>query len=136
MAMSRRLRILFGVILVAALTAAPAAAAKPSYTCPAAASGFERLDADGWWDSTVELFVENGIEVYEADGVTFTAEFEAWVQAAGFASAAELEFFVTVIQWAGLDANGNGYACMQPLPTTPGLPFFIVNGLDDAASVP
>lgn len=137
--MGRNTRVLT-VALIAALATviAPAAvmAEKPAYTCPAAASGFERLDPDGWWDRTVDGFGEMGITVYEADGETFTAEFEAFVQAAGFASAAESEFFVKVIQWAGLDANQNGYACMKDLPNTPGIPPFIFNGTDDKASVP
>ncbi len=121
--------------LVMALPAA-ASAAKPSLSCPAGASAFERVDVDRWWDRSVEGFAEMGIAVYEADGVTFSAEYEAFAIAAGFSSAAETEFFVKVVQWAGLDLNQNGYVCMKDLPNTPGIPAFIFNGIDDTASVP
>lgn len=124
------------ISVLGALMAAPALAVEPAHTCPAAASGFERVDRDGWWDVTVQGFAEEGISVYEWDGETYSDQFEAFAVAFGFASAAEAEFWVRYVQWAGIDRNQNDYACIKDLPNTPSRPGFVFNGTDDRASVP
>ena len=45
------------VLMLGAVTAAPAAA-RPPYGCPAAASGYVRVDIDGWWDRSVTGWAE------------------------------------------------------------------------------
>ena len=109
-------------------------AAKPANTCGAAASGYFVVDVDEWWDITVAGFETEGIDVYEADGVTFTQEFNDFAAAFGFGDGAGLEFFVKVEQWAAIDHNDNGLVCMKTRPHTPGNPAYFFNGVDDQAS--
>ncbi len=121
------------VALAAALVAAPAAALgkSPGGACPAEKSGFVRVDrAAWWWDWTVPGFVEAGIDVY--DGAAFTAEFEQFAMDFGFPSAQALMDWVLGEQWAGIDRNQNDYVCIKDIPNTPGLPAYLVLGLDDS----
>ena len=119
------------VLMLAAVTAAPAAA-RPPYGCPAGASGYVRVDIDEWWDRSVTGWAEEGIAVYDGGG--YSAAFDAWAQSVGFAHGAAVEAFVRGAQWDVIDKNGSGYACMKNLPNTPGLPGFIFEGVDDNAS--
>jgi hypothetical protein len=131
----RRLVLLFVVAtLLALMTPGVAAGGKPSTGCPAEASGFFRTDRDAWWERTVEGFEAEGITVYEADGITFTEEFDEFAAAFGFGNGAGLEFFVRVTQWAGIDHNDNGFVCMKERPVTPGNPAYFFSGADDQAS--
>ena len=133
--MMRRVVVLFTLAtLLALLTPGIAAGAKPSTGCAAEASGFFRTDRDAWWARTVAGFEAEGIEVYEADGVTFTEEFDELAAAFGFGDGAGLEFFVRVTQWAGMDHNDNGFVCMKERPVTPGNPACFFTGADDPAS--
>ena len=111
-------------------------AAKPSTGCPAAASGWELVDVDEWWDRTVTDFETEGIDVYEDDGVTFTAEFDEFVAGFGFGDGAGLEDFVRVEQWDGIDKNTNELVCMKDWPDTLGTPAYFFGGVDDQSSSP
>jgi len=42
--------------------------------------------------------------------------------------------FVWGPQWAIIDKGGDGWACMKPLPTTPGTPAYFFNGIDNVSS--
>jgi hypothetical protein len=88
------------------------------------------------WDITVAGFEAEGIDVYEADGTTFTAEFDQFAADFGFGDGAGLEEFVRVEQWAGIDHNDNGLVCMKRRPITTGNPAFYFTGADDQASTP
>ncbi len=121
-------------LLLTALLSSTALAAKPSNTCGAAASGQFITDRDLWWDITVAGFEAEGIDVYEADGTTFTSEFDEFAAAVGFGDGAGLEHFVRVDQWAGIDHNDNGLICMKRRPITPGNPAYFFTGVDDQAS--
>lgn len=118
------------------LTASLTVGAKPAQGCGAGASGYFVVDRDTWWAITVAGFEAEGIDVYEADGVTFTAAFDAFAAAFGFVDGAGLEYFVRVTQWAGIDHNDNGLVCMKTRPHTPGNPAYFFNGVDDQASSP
>jgi hypothetical protein len=122
--------------LLVVLCVPAALAAKPTNTCGAGASGYFLVDRDIWWDITVAGFEAEGIDVYEADGSTFTAEFDQFAADLGFGSGAGLEEFVRVDQWAGIDHNDNDLVCMKRRPITPGNPAFFFNGVDDQASSP
>lgn len=133
----RRLLLALAAVLLLTAAAVPSAfAAKPSNTCGAAASGYFVVDRDEWWDITVDGFEAEGIDVYEADGVTFTDEFNDFAAAFGFGDGAGLEEFVRVEQWAGIDHNDNDLVCMKRRPITPGNPAYFFNGVDDQASSP
>ena len=133
----RRIPLVIAVLLLAAVAAGPVAGAgKPVQTCGNAASGYFVVNVDEWWDITVDGFEAAGLTVYETDGVTFTAEFDAFAASAGFGDGAGLEHFVRIEQWAGIDHNGNGLVCMKTRPITPGNPAYFFNGVDDQASSP
>jgi len=133
----RRFLIPAVIACVLTLTLASATlAAKPAQTCGAAPSGYFVVDVDEWWDITVAGFEAEGIDVYEADGVTFTQEFNDFAAEFGFVDGAGLEFFVKVTQWADIDHNDNGLVCMKTRPHTPGNPAYYFNGVDDEASSP
>lgn len=133
----RRLLIALAAVMLLTAAAVPTVmAAKPANTCAAAASGYFVVDRDEWWDITVDGFEAGGISVYEADGVTFTDEFNDFAAAFGFGDDAGLEEFVRVEQWAGIDHNDNGLVCMKRRPITPGNPAYFFNGVDDQASSP
>lgn len=134
--MRRLLIALVAVMLLTAAAVPTVMAAKPANTCGAAASGYFVVDRDEWWDITVDGFEAEGISVYEADGVTFTDEFNDFAAAFGFGHGAGLEEFVRVEQWAGIDHNDNGLVCMKRRPITPGNPAYFFNGVDDQASSP
>ena len=125
----------FAAALLLVLSATVAVAAKPSHTCPAAASGYLLVDADGWWENTVEGFEAAGIPVYEDDG-TFTAEFDAFGAAFGLGDGAGLEAFVRGAQWDAFNKNDTELVCMKPRPVTPGNPPYFFNGVDDQSSKP
>ena len=130
-------RSLVSLALAASLSvtlSATALGAKPPLSCPAAASGFQLVDRDMWWDMTVAGFEEAGIDVYESDGTTFTAEFNEFAASFGFGDGAGLEFFVRVTQWAGIDHNDNGLLCIKDWPNTPGTPPYFFGGVDDQAA--
>jgi len=118
------------VLMLSAVIAAPVSA-RPPNACPAAASGQERVDVDEWWDRSVAGWAEEGIPVYDGGG--YSAEFDAWAQAFGLADGAAVEDFVRNAQWAIIDKNDNGYACMKNLPNTRGTPGWIFVGTDDNA---
>lgn len=133
----RRVTLAFAVAIMLATAVVPVAAAgKPAQTCGAAASGYFIVDRDEWWDITVAGFEGEGIPVYESDGVTYTAAFDEFAAGAGFGDGAGLEQFVRVEQWAEIDHNDNGLACMKSRPHTPGNPAYFFNGVDDQASSP
>lgn len=134
--MRRLLPAFLAATLVSVLASSVAVAAKPANTCGAEASGYFLVDRDIWWDITVDGFEAEGIDVYEADGTTFTEEFNQFAADFGFGSGAGLEEFVRVEQWAGIDHNDNGLVCMKRRPITPGNPAFFFNGVDDQASSP
>lgn len=123
-------------LLLATAIAPVALAAGPVNACPHEASGYFLVDRDEWWAITVAGFEAEGLTVYEADGTTFTASFEAFAVELGFAGAAALEAFVRVEQWAGIDHNDNGLLCMKRRPVTPGNPAYFFNGVDDVSSAP
>ena len=117
-------------------TSAIALGVKPTNSCPSSTSGYFLVDVDGWWDVSVAGFEAEGIPVYEADGVTYTDEFNAFAVGFGLADGAELEAFVRGPQWEGIDRNANGLGCMKARPTTPGNgnPAYFFNGTDDASA--
>ena len=133
----RRLLLALAAATLLTASAAPVAfAGKPANTCPAAASGYFVVDRDEWWDITVDGFEAEGITVYEADGVTFTDEFNDFAAAFGLGDGAGLEEFVRFEQWAAIDLNDNDLVCMKRRPITPGNPAYFFNGVDDQASSP
>jgi hypothetical protein len=134
--MPRLLAAILAATLISVLASSVALAAKPANTCGAAASGYFLVDRDIWWDITVDGFEAEGIDVYEADGTTFTAEFNQFAADVGFGDGAGLEAFVRVEQWAGIDHNDNGLVCMKRRPITQGNPAYFFNGVDDEASSP
>jgi len=123
-----------GLLLV--LSATIAVAAKPNHTCPATPSGYFLVDQNGWWDTTVEGFEVAGIPVYEGDGVTFTAAFNAFSASFGLVDGAGLEAFVRGPQWDAFNKNETPFVCMKWRPVTPGNPGYLFNGVDDQASKP
>lgn len=132
-------RLVVSAVAAALLLSASATAAfgvKPSNGCPSEASGFFLVDRDLWWDVTVEGFEAEGIPVYEADGTTFTAAFNAFAANFGLVDGAGLEAFVRGAQWDAFDHNGNGFTCMKRRPTTPGVgnPAYVFNGVDDQSA--
>jgi hypothetical protein len=120
--------------LASLVVSSVAVAAKPAATCPAAASGYFVVDVDQWWANTVAGFEAEGIDVYEDDGVTFTAAFDEFSTSLGFEGGAGLETFVKIVQWAEIDKNQNAFACMKVRPHTPGNPAYLFDGVDDQAS--
>ncbi|HEX5826888.1 MAG TPA: hypothetical protein VFY23_05155 [Candidatus Limnocylindrales bacterium] len=126
-------RLAIGITTLATLavvTAAPVAA-RPGYGCPAEASGFVRVDRDGWWDRSVAGWAEAGIAVY--DGADYSAEFDAWAAAMGLVDGAGVEAYVRGAQWDAMDKNTNDWLCMRDQPNTPGSPGYIFVGVDDSA---
>jgi hypothetical protein len=119
---------ILGLLLVGTL-AATTLAAKPAPSCPSEASGYFPVDIDEWWEITVEGFEAEGIGVYEADGVTFTEEFDAFAASFGFGDGAGLEAFIRGPQWDKIDRNGNGIGCMKRRGA--GNPAYFFNGVDD-----
>ena len=134
--MRRLLRATLATSLLLVLTVPVAMAAKPANTCGAETSCYFLVDVDIWWDITVDGFEAEGIDVYEADGTTYTAEFDQFAADAGFGDGAGLETFVRVDQWAIIDLNENDLVCMKRRPITPGNPAFFFNGVDDQSSSP
>jgi hypothetical protein len=126
----------FAAALLLVSSATIAVAAKPSHTCPAAPSGYFLVDQNGWWENTVAGFEAAGIPVYEDDGVTFTAEFNAFSAAFGLVDGAGLEAFVRGAQWDAFNKNDTELVCMKRRPVTPGNPPYLFNGVDDQASKP
>ena len=122
--------------LLIAATATAALAVKPSNGCPSETSGFFLVDRDLWWDVTVAGFEAEDIPVYEADGTTFTAEFNAFAADFGLVDGAGLEAFIRGEQWDAFDHNQNGFTCMKARPTTPGVgnPAYFFNGVDDQSA--
>lgn len=122
--------------LLLTATASVAVAVKPSNGCPPETSGYFLVDRDGWWEVTVAGFEAEGIPVYEADGVTFTAAFNAFAADFGLVDGAGLEAFVRGPQWDAFDHNKNGFTCMKARPTTPGVgnPAYFFNGVDDQSA--
>jgi hypothetical protein len=98
----------------------PAAAAKPSVGCPMPA-GWVQVDAEGWWDATVEGTLEEGLTLEEAADLF------------GFDSVAALKED-TIAGALSFDRNGNGLICKKEMP--PALPAYFFNLIDDQASVP
>jgi hypothetical protein len=132
--MRRLFPALAAALLLSIGVSATALAVKPSTGCGAAPSGYFLVDRDEWWAITVDGFVAAGIDVYEADGVTFTAEFNQFAADVGFGDGAGLEEFVRVEQWAGIDHNDNDLVCMKRRPITPGNPAYFFNGVDDQSA--
>ena len=132
--MRRITSLALGVSLVLG-TAVPALGAGPNDSCPASPAGFETVDPDGWWENSLEGFEAEGIAVYvggdPANG--FTAEFDEFATALGFADGQALYEFIVGPQWDTLDQNGDGYVCMKPYPHTPGNPAYLFNGIDNSA---
>jgi hypothetical protein len=122
--------------LLLAATASVAIGAKPSNGCPPETSGYFLVDRDRWWDETVAGFEAEGIPVYEADGTTFTAEFNAFAADFGLVDGAGLEAFVRGAQWDAFDHNQNGLTCMKPRHSSPGVgnPAYFFNGVDDQSA--
>ena len=129
------LSMLAAALLICGSSAA-ALAAKPLHSCPSAPSGYFLVTIDQWWDETVDGFEAEGIPVYEADGVTYTEEFDEFAVGFGLADGAALEAFVRGPQWEGIDRDGNTLACMKARPTTPGNgnPAYFFNGTDDSSA--
>ncbi len=123
-----------GALVLTFLVGSVALGAKPANTCGAAASGYFLVDIEEWWEITVDGFEAEGIPVYEADGVTYTAAFDEFAAAVGFGDGAGLESFVRVEQWDAINHNGNDLVCMKRRPITPGNPAYFFNGVDDQAS--
>ena len=113
-----------------------AVAAKPSGGCPAAASGYFLVDRDLWWEHTVAGFEAEGIDVYEDDGVTFTAEFDQFAADFGLIDGAGLEDFVRNAQWEAFDHDADGWTCMKPRHASSGNgnPAYFFNGIDDRSA--
>ena len=112
---------LMALVLVFIL-AAPAMASKPTEGCPAAVSGWVRVDGEGWSAGTVAGILEEGLTVEgEAERFGFgddLGSFKAFVIAGALS----------------LDRNANGFICMKDVPNTPGHPGFIFGAVDDMAS--
>jgi hypothetical protein len=135
--MRRLSRALVAALVLSVALSPVALASKPPTACPADASGFVRVDRDGWWAATVQGLEIEAIDVYEDDGVTFTAEFEAFAMAVGFPDAAALQEFILITNWAKLDKNSNGFICKQEYPEQgKHWPAYFFNAVDDHSSRP
>jgi hypothetical protein len=133
--MRRVLPALVTAMVMSLTFSAVAFGAKPGTGCPSDASGFVRVDRDGWWVATVEGFEIEGIDVYEEDGVTFTADFDAFAMSFGFADGAALQEFILVINWPTVDKNGNGFMCKKLFPEQGnGKTAYFFNAVDDQSS--
>ena len=120
--MGRLITVLGLMVSIVVALAVPAVASKPSSDCPAEASGWVRVDGEGWWEATVAGILEEGLTVEgEAERFGFGDDVDAFK-----AAVIENIFF--------FDKNDNGYICMQDLPNTPGLGAFIINAVDDMSS--
>lgn len=128
----KRLVIGMTTLALLAIVAAAPVAARPGYGCPTGASGFVRVDRDGWWDRSVAGWAEEGIEVYDGDG--YSAEFDAWAAAFGLVDGAGVEAYVRGAQWDAMDKNTNGWLCMRDQPNTQGSPGYLFVGVDDNAA--
>ena len=131
-------RLIVVTVLVSALMTVSVATAlahpQVDGTCPTAAAGFERVDRDGWWDNVVAGFATAGIDVYEADGTTYTEAFEDFAMDWGFTGADDFKDWILGEQWDQFDKNQNEYLCMKAMPvTTPGLgnPGYYFSAIDD-----
>jgi hypothetical protein len=128
---SMRAARIVGLVAVICLLVPPAAAlAGSGGACPPAASGWERVDVDEWWDRTVAGFAEEGITVYDAGGA-YTTQFDEFAASVGFGDGAGLETFVRVEQWAAIDKNDNAFVCIKDWPNTNGTPGYFFGGVDD-----
>lgn len=118
------------------VTASGALAVKPNGGCPAEPSGYFLVDRDLWWEHTVAGFEAEGIEVYEDDGVTFTAEFDQFAADFGLVDGAGLEDFVRNAQWEAFDHDGDGWTCMKARHPSSGKgnPAYFFNGIDDRSA--
>jgi len=112
-----------------------AEAAPPHTTCPNASSGWMLVDVDQWWDNSVLGFEAEGVSVYEADGVTFTEDFDGFVvEAFGSADGASLEEYIRGPQYDAYDKNQDGLLCMQAIPGV-GAVSYLFNGSDNRRNV-
>jgi hypothetical protein len=133
--MRRLLHALVTALVLSLTLTAIVIGAKPSTGCPSDASGFVRVDRDGWWAASVEGFEIEGIDVYENDGVTFTAEFDEFAVSFGFADGVALQEFILVTNWPNIDGNGNGFTCMKPFAEQgKGWEAYFFNAVDDQSS--
>lgn len=112
------------VLMLGAVLAGPTLAAKPANGCPAASSGWQRVDGAGWWAATVAGFHQEDMTTQEA------------AELFGFGSVDALRTWIIDGVIGAWDKNGNGFICMKDLPNTPGIPGFIINATDDNASSP
>ena len=121
------------ISLVAALLLPTAVLAAPGSDCPNAASGYEKVGKQVWWDRTVAGFVAEEIDVY-VDGnpaLGFTAGFDEFAAAAGFGDGQGLYDFVWFTQWDAMNKNGDAFVCMKNRPLTPGNPAYFFGGVDN-----
>ena len=117
--------------------AAPVLATSPGRGCPNESSGWNEVDAQGWWDRSVEGFELAGIPVYVGGDPAggFTAEFEAFAVSIGFADAQAFYEVIVGPQFEGFDKNGDGFVCMKPaqiVPWNPGYFFFPIDNASNA----
>ncbi len=105
-------------------SAGAASAASTGGSCGAAASGWERVTFEGWWDKTVDVGFGGDLDA----AVTTLAPL------LGTDPTESAVHDAIVAGVVGLDRNGNGALCWKDLPTTPGLPPFLFGARDDATS--
>ena len=109
-------------LLVSLSTPMAASASKPGRNCPASASDYVDVDADGWWAGTVDGIEKGGLNLEEVAEVL------------GYASLAEMEAGIKASIISTFDKNGNGIICMGDLPNTPGNPAYLFRAIDDNSS--
>lgn len=112
-------------LLLIALPSA-ASAGKPSNGCPNAASGWMRVNGTEWLRITLEGFAEEGIDTPD--------ELDEFSREIGFVDWQDFAAWIIGDQWAIFNRNGNDFVCIKDLPNTPGIPGYIVNGVDDQSS--
>jgi hypothetical protein len=118
-------------LLAGTFSSTALAAKSDTFMCPSSNSDWLRVDRDNWWARTVAGFGVAGITVYESDGQTFTAAFNAFAVSNGYADGQAVKDFVFGDQWDGYDLNANGFVCMKDYPINRANPGYLFGGKDD-----
>jgi hypothetical protein len=131
----KRLYAIWFAVLVLLAAATPVFAGVPARNCPTERSGWFKVDAQGWWDETVDGMAIAGIDVYVAGDPAkgYTSAFEQFAIDQGFVDAQALYEWAVGEQWLILDRNGDGYVCMRTLPINPANPGFFFGSIDNSA---
>jgi hypothetical protein len=121
---SRSIAVLAGVVLAASIVPSAVARSNVGGGCASEASGFVRVDAEGWWERTVDYGFggDTGLAV---EVLAPLIGVDATLQAVSGAIQDGI-----IATW---DKNGNGFVCWKDMQDTPGIPPWVFNGIDDSS---